>query len=115
MTYGHYEQDNNTSNGKEAIEWVVLKYNSTTGQALLLSRYGLDAHRFDANTYQGWDKSKIRTWLNSTFLGNAFSSKEQEGIATTTVKTGNNADWVAFAKKKGWSYNSLDGGSDTQD
>ena len=73
VTYGHYEQDNNANNGKKAIEWVVLKYDNTTGQALLLSRYGLDAHRFDASKYQGWDKSEIRTWLNSTFLNAAFT------------------------------------------
>ena len=115
VTYGHYEQDNNTGNGKEAIEWIVLEYDSATGQALLLSRYGLDAHRFDASAYQGWDKSEIREWLNSTFLNTAFTEKEQEGIVTTTVKTGNNADWVTFAKKKNSFYDSVDGGSDTQD
>ena len=101
MTYGHYEQDNNTSNGNEAIEWVVLKYDSTTGQALLLSRYGLDAHRLDASTYQGWDKSEIRTWLNSTFLNAAFTTAEQAGIVTTKVSTP--------------SYSGHSGGSDTQD
>ena len=115
VTYGHYEQDNNTGNGKEAIEWIVIKYDSTTGRSLLLSRYGLDAHRFDASSYQGWDRSEMRSWLNSTFLSNAFTAKEQAGIATTTVKTGNNAEWVAFAKKKGWSSTSLSGGADTQD
>ena len=31
------------------------------------------------------------------------------------MKTGNNAEWVAFAKKQGWGYDSLDGGADTQD
>ncbi|MCQ2458280.1 MAG: toll/interleukin-1 receptor domain-containing protein [Clostridia bacterium] len=115
VTYGHYEQDNNTGNGKEAIEWIVLKYDSTTGRSLLLSQYGLDEHRFDASEYQGWDKSEIRGWLNSTFLNNAFTAKEQEGVSTTTVRTGNNAEWVAFVKKYGLSYTSMDGGADTQD
>ena len=31
------------------------------------------------------------------------------------MKTGNNAEWVAFAKKQGWGYDSLNGGADTQD
>lgn len=101
VTYGHYEQDNNTGNGKEAIEWIVLKYNSATGRSLLLSRYGLDAHRFDASKYQGWDKSEIRGWLNSTFLNNAFTAKEQEGIVTAKVSTP--------------SCREYSGGSDTQD
>ena len=111
VTLGTYPQG---ANGEvEPIEWLVLDVQD--GKALLISRYGLDAHRFDASTYQGWNKSEIREWLNSTFLNTAFTDKEQEGIETTTVKTGNNADWVAFAKKKDWSYDSVDGGSDTQD
>ena len=101
VTYGHYEQDNNTANGKEAIEWIVLKYDSASGKALLLSRYGLDAHRFDASEYQGWDKSEMRSWLNSTFLNNAFTAKEQAAIVTTKVSTP--------------SYNGNSGGADTQD
>lgn len=101
VTYGQYEQDNNKSNGKEAIEWIVLKYDSATGRSLLLSRYGLDAHRFDSKYYQGWDKSEIRSWLNSTFLNTAFTESEQKGIVTTRISTP--------------SYREYSGGSDTED
>ena len=101
VTYGHYEQDNYTGNGKEAIDWIVLKYDSASGQSLLLSCYGLDAHRFDASKYQGWEKSEMRSWLNSTFLNNAFTTKEQEGIAATKISTP--------------SYGESSGGADTQD
>ncbi len=115
VTYGHYEQDNNTSNGKEAIEWIVIQYDAASGKSLLLSRYGLDARRFDESTYQGWDKSEIREWLNSAFLNAAFTPEEQKGIVTTTVETGDNAEWVAFAKANGYSYDTVSGGADTQD
>ena len=71
------------------------------GKALLISYYGLDAHRFDASEYQGWDKSEIRSWLNSTFLNAAFTAEEQLGIVTTTVSTPD--------------YEGHSGGSDTQD
>ena len=101
VTYGHYEQDNNTNNGKEAIEWIVLKYDNVSRKSLLLSRYGLDARRFDASKYQGWAKSEMRSWLNTTFLNNAFTAKEKEGIVTTKVSTPN--------------YEGYSGGSDTQD
>lgn len=73
VTYGHYEQDLNTNNGKEPIEWIVLQYDAENGKCLLLSLYALDARRFDLSTYQGWDMSEIRSWLNGTFLNNAFS------------------------------------------
>ena len=111
ITFGSYPQG---ENGEVApIEWLVLKVQD--GKALLLSKYGLDAHRFDKYTYQGWDKSEIRGWLNDDFLNKAFTASEQASIVTTTVKTGNNAEWVAFAKKKNWSYDSVNGGVDTQD
>ena len=101
VTYGHYEQDNDLSNGKEAIEWIVVKYDDEAGQALLLSRYGLDRYQFDEITYQGWEKSEIRKWLNSTFLNAAFTAEEQAGIVTTAISTPG--------------YNGNSGGSDTQD
>ncbi len=115
ITFGAYEQDNNTANGKEPIEWIVLDVDNEANRALVISRYGLDAHRFDVSVYQGWDKSEIRSWLNSTFLNEAFTAEEQKAIATTTVKTGNNDEWAAFEKKKGWSYDNVSGGADTQD
>ena len=98
VTYGHYKQDSN--NGKEPIEWIVLKYDGASGKSLLISRYGLDA-RFDASNYQGWEKSENRYWLNSTFLNAAFTAKEQAGIVMTKVSTP--------------SYSGNSGGPDTQD
>lgn len=75
ITFGHYEQDNDLNNGEEPIEWIVLKTDVKKNRVLLLSRYGLDAHHFDVDTYYyGWDKSEIRKWLNSTFLKSAFSA-----------------------------------------
>lgn len=115
VTYGRYKQNSNADDDKKAIEWIVLKYDSTSGKSLLLSRYGLDAHRFDVSEYRGWEKSEMRYWLNSTFLNGAFTVKEQNGIETTTVKTCNNAEWVEFAKTNNWRYGLADGGADTQD
>ena len=41
MTFGHYEQDNDKSNGSEPIEWVVIESNGD--EVTLLSRYCLDS------------------------------------------------------------------------
>ncbi len=38
--FGSYEQDNNLSNGKEEIEWIVLAKENR--KALLISKYALD-------------------------------------------------------------------------
>ena len=73
---GHYEQDNNTSNGKEAIEWIVI--GKKEDSVLLLSRYCLDrityGDRDDANNR--WSYSSLRNWLNNTFIKQAFSESE---------------------------------------
>ncbi len=119
ITFGAYEQDNDLTNGKEPIEWIVLDVDKKTNRALVISRYGLDARAYQSGDwdtqYPTWEKSEIREWLNSTFLNAAFTAEEQKAIATATVKTGNNDEWVAFAKKKGGSYDNVSGGADTQD
>ena len=86
VTFGCYEQDNDTANGLEAIEWIVLDYDATGHRALLLSKYGLDAKPY--NTEQEditWEKCSLRAWLNGEFLHYAFSAEEQAAILTTTV------------------------------
>ncbi len=84
VTFGHFDQDKNSSNGKEAIEWIVLETDGET--AFLLSRYVLDARAYhSSNGKNDWSKSKMRSWLNKTFLEKAFSNKEQKAIVTTTL------------------------------
>lgn len=41
FTFGHYEQDNNSSNGKEPIEWLVLDRKGN--EVLVISKYCLDS------------------------------------------------------------------------
>ena len=43
--FGHYEQDNDLTNGAEAIEWRVLKVEN--GEALLISQYALDSQPYN--------------------------------------------------------------------
>lgn len=90
VTYGHYEQDNNVSNGKEPIEWIVLKHDNKTKKSLLISRYCLDAYEFSSSEFSGdapysWAASGLRMWLNSTFIDDAFSSDEQAGLILSKI------------------------------
>ncbi len=83
VTFGHYEQDNDTSDGAEEIEWTVLKYDKTTHKSLLISRYGLDAMPYDTSANNGhlWESCTLNAWMNSEFINNAFSTEEQSAIA----------------------------------
>lgn len=90
-TFGVYEQDNNTSNGKEKIEWIVL---DKVGMSLLLvSNKALDCQQYDTLTLNKdvtWESCSLRKWMNGTFLNNAFSAEEQAQIQSTTVSADKN-------------------------
>ena len=88
-TFGAYEQDNNTSNGKEKIEWIVL---DKEGMSLLLvSNKALDCQQYDTlNKDVTWESCSLRKWMNGTFLNNAFSAEEQAQIQSTTVAADKN-------------------------
>ena len=84
VTFGSYEQDNESANGKEAIEWIVLDVQD--GKALVISKYALDARAYSSYA-QGLNfaNSDIYKWLNSDFIYNAFSDEERAKIVTTTI------------------------------
>lgn len=102
VTFGHFEQDNNEGNGKEAIEWEVLDVNGE--YALLLSANVLAFRTFYYDSYAGvtWETCSLRGWLNDNFLSDAFSADERSQIRTTRLVNGNNSAGVL-------------GGNDTSD
>ena len=105
VTFGHYEQDNNTGNGKEAIEWLVLDVQGD--KVLLVSRYALDCKPYNTSyTSVTWETCSLRTWLNGTFINAAFTADEQKAVMTTTVDN---------SKSQGYSGYSTNGGNNTQD
>ena len=75
---GTYEQDNNTKNGKEDIEWLVL---AEDGDYLfVVSRFCLDITCWNKdNKFVSWKESEHRTWFNK-FYKNAFTDKERKSI-----------------------------------
>ena len=77
ITMGRFEQDNNTGNGAEAIEWLVLDVRD--GKALVISKYGLITSYYGKS--YAWEASEIRRWLNGAFLNEAFDDAERACIA----------------------------------
>ena len=77
VTFGTWEQDNNTSNGAEPIQWYVID-NTKKSKVLLLSVYALDAVPFqNKHVSRNWAGSSLRTWMNGAFLKSAFTKTEQ--------------------------------------
>ncbi len=92
MIFGSYEQDNNISNGKEDIEWIVLDVQGN--RALLISKYALDCQQYNASKANvTWETCTLRNWLNSTFLYTAFTDKERAMITSVTVTADNNPSY----------------------
>ncbi len=87
IKFGYYEQDNNISNGREEIEWMVLAVEKN--KALIISQYALDCKPYNnTDTATNWEKCTLRTWLNGTFYDAAFVGDYQKMIINSTITTG---------------------------
>ena len=105
---GSYEQDNNTSNGKEALEWLVLANDGS--RVLLLCRYGIDCQPYNSSYNNSWSSSSLKKWLESDFTTNAglrdangtVSLLSMSELATYLTSTGSRITYpTAYAKAHG--------------
>jgi len=104
IIFGKYEQDNDTSNGKEKIEWLVLA--KKDDRLLVISQYALDCQQYNMSyTKVTWEDCTLREWLNEDFLNAAFLDGERAMIPTVTVPADKNPDFAFKANP----------GNDTQD
>ncbi|MBQ7338052.1 MAG: InlB B-repeat-containing protein [Clostridia bacterium] len=95
ISFGHYEQDNNSANGTEPIEWLVLDKNADGSAYFLVSRYVLELlSQNDFNQYAEWKNSALRTWLNGTFYEFAFDDSERGNIRLTTLNDVKTDDYI---------------------
>ncbi len=106
IVFGSYEQDNNTENGKEAIEWIVLSNNGK--ELFAVSRYGLDCMKYDEKGagILSWEKCTLRKWLNTEFYNTAFSDSEKNLIKMTKIKynTLTNSEYDLFNPEYKYSF-----------
>ena len=95
IVFGSYEQDANTANGKEDIQWIVLAKEDS--RLLVISRYALDRQPYEEtytyNLRPTWETCSLRKWLNKTFLSDAFHTDELKLIQTATVKADKNPEY----------------------
>ena len=80
VEFGSYEQDGDTSNGKEPIEWRVLAVEGN--RAYVVSQKALDARAFNADEDDGndWNSSDLKKWLENDFASQAFTGDEMKEI-----------------------------------
>lgn len=114
ITYGAYEQDNDTGNGQEEIEWLVLEVKDN--KALVISKYALDCKPYNIQ-YEDttWEKCSLRSWLNSNFIAEAFTVDERNYICETTVNTNFIAKRAFTVDGENYISETTVTGNDTQD
>ena len=87
--FGTYEQDNDTTNGKEDIEWLVLA--KENNRILVVSDKALDCKPYNQSwKYVTWETCSLRNWLNNDFINAAFTSEERAMIPMVTVSADKN-------------------------
>lgn len=103
ITFGSYEQDNDLSNDREPIEWIIIDERDD-GSLVLMSKYVLDCKPYNTKyTDVTWETCTLRKWLNEDFYNAAFSAEEQTKIVPMTLE---NEDNLNYGTK---------GGNDTED
>ena len=86
VTFGRIDQDND-SDTKEDIEWIVLK--SYKNKLMLISKYGLDTAYFNNdNEAVTWETCSLRNYLNNGFIDMAFNDLEQKQLGDIVVNEG---------------------------
>lgn len=103
IIFGKYEQDADTTNGAEGIEWIVL--DKQPDAMLILSKYVLDCSLYNETYIETltWEVCDLRNWLNEFFFENAFSKNEQKLISLSSLSNSANP------------RTKIDGGNETQD
>ena len=100
VSFGRYEQDGNTANGPESIDWVVLDIQGN--KALLVSRYVLEQLPYSITREETlWEHSYPREWLNDSFINNAFTEVQRGCILTTVVDNGDNTGVMDYGRLNG--------------
>ncbi len=79
VVFGTYEQNGNSSDGAEKIEWIVLE--KLDDKLLLISRECLDTKPInEARSDVEWKDSTLFAWLNGDFMQTAFSESEMASV-----------------------------------
>ncbi len=87
LKMGRFEQDEDTSNGSEAIVWTVIGLSEDGAQALLISEQALERRVYqEGYIAANWEDCTLRAWLNDVFLAEAFSAEELKALVPVTIE-----------------------------
>lgn len=84
--FGHYEQDNDKSNGKEDVEWFVLDVKAD--KVLLVSRFYLEKQPYNSTPgTTNWEMCTLRSWMNDEMYNTLFDEDEKNRVMLSNVSS----------------------------
>lgn len=102
VVFGSYEQDGDTDNGSEKIEWYILE--KENNKFILITKLGIESMPYhDEYGDATWETCTLRNWLNNDFIDTAFTDAEKSVLSEMNVTNSDNQ------------YFGTDGGNDTID
>lgn len=91
IIFGNYEQNGNESDGKEPIEWIILRNDTVNNKAILISKYILDCYPFNGFSENvTWKNCSLRNHMNSVMLIEMFNDAELSCIVPTFLLNSRN-------------------------
>ena len=91
ILFGSYEQNGILDDGKEPIEWTILKKNDDDKSVILISKYILDCYPFNGfHQKVTWETSSLRNHMNSKMLSEMFNDSELSCVLPTYLLNSKN-------------------------
>lgn len=84
FTFGNYVLVDSGNSKKQPVQWQVLRKDGS--KILLVSKYVVDKKPYNSSNNKSinWSNCTLRTWLNGTFMQNAFTQSERNTIVSNS-------------------------------
>ena len=102
LKLGYYEQDNDLTNGKEPVEWLVLAKEDS--RMLLVSKYCLEGRPYNTSPASvTWESCSLRKWMNDTLYYKLFAGSTKDVVLLSHLGNSDNPQYL------------ISGGNETDD
>lgn len=103
--FGKYEQNGIIHDGKEYVEWIILKKDDNDDSAILISKFILDCYPFNGFSENvTWENSSLRNHMNSVMLSEMFNESELACILPTFLLNSPNIFNGAYSGEPTYDY-----------
>lgn len=103
--FGKYEQNGIIHDGKEFVEWIILKKDLDDNSAILISKFILDCFPFNGFSENvTWETSSLRNHMNTVMLTDMFNNSELACILPTFLLNSPNIFNGAYSGQPTYDY-----------